>query len=235
MKLAVIPARGGSKRIPDKNIRLFAGKPMIAHSIELALSSGLFDRVVVSTDNEKISEIAIQYGAEVPFQRPAELADDWTPTVPVITHAIRWYQEHGFPVDVVCCIYATTPFIQQRDLKKGYEQLVERKAAYAFTVTSYAHPVQRALVIEETGGIQALYPEHRLTRSQDLPETYHDAGQFYWGTAEAFLAGLPFYASHSVPIVLPRYLAQDIDTWEDWQQAELLYQILPSLLLQEQK
>jgi pseudaminic acid cytidylyltransferase len=235
MNLAIIPARGGSKRIPEKNIRSFAGKPMIAHSIEIALSSDLFDHVVVSTDDEKISEIAIRYGAEVPFRRPAELSDDWTPTIPVISHAIQWYQRQGKPVDYACCIYATAPFIQLRDLKMGYDLMRERNAAYAFTVTRYAHPIQRALIIEDAGGVQPLYPEHRMTRSQDLPQTFHDAGQFYWGAAQAFLKGLPFYDSHSVPVILPHYLAQDIDTWEDWQQAELLYKVLPELLAQEEK
>ena len=233
MNLAVIPARGGSKRIPQKNIRPFAGKPMIAHSIELALNSGLFDRVVVSTDDEQIAEVALRYGAEVPFVRPADLSDDWAPTVPVIAHAINWHQEQGFHVGYACCIYATAPFIQLKYLRKGYDLIRERQAAYAFPVTSYAHPVQRALVVEETGGIQALYPEHRLTRSQDLPEAFHDAGQFYWGTAQAFLNGLPMFDSHSVPVILPRYLVQDIDTWEDWQQAELMYKLLPDMLVHE--
>jgi pseudaminic acid cytidylyltransferase len=233
MNVAVIPARGGSKRIPRKNVRDFCGKPMIAWSIEAALTSDCFERVVVSTDDAEIAEIARAWGAETPFLRPPELSDDYTPTRPVINHAIREIEAlYGRP-QYVCCIYATAPFVRVSDLRNGYSSLTKNKADFAFAVTSFAYPIQRALKRTENGGVAMFYPEHRLTRSQDLETAYHDAGQFYWGKTEAFLADLPTFSSSSIPIILPRRRVHDIDTEEDWLLAELMFNTLNSRIASE--
>lgn len=222
MRVAIIPARGGSKRIPRKNIKPFCGKPMIAYSIEAAKASGVFDRIVVSTDDEEIMEVARQYGAETPFVRPEELSGDFTATVPVIAHAIKELSKES-PVTEACCIYATAPFVQPEAIKEGYELLQQHKASFAFSVTSFSFPIFRAIKLNDEGRVEMFWPEHYLTRSQDLPEAYHDAGQFYWGTPEAWLEEKPFFAPHSVPVMLPRHMVQDIDTPEDWERAELMY------------
>ncbi|WP_460536471.1 pseudaminic acid cytidylyltransferase [Chitinimonas naiadis] len=222
--IAIIPARGGSKRIPRKNVKAFHGKPMIAYSIVAAQQSGLFDRVVVSTDDQEIMDLARTLGAEVPFVRPAELADDHTTTIAVIQHAISALQAAGEPVDLACCIYATAPFVQARYLHAGFDALTQRTdKAYAFSVTSFPFPVQRAIRLDEEGCVDALYPQYRNTRSQDLEEAYHDAGQFYWGRADAWLRGEVIFSPAALPVILPRYLVQDIDTLEDWRRAEYLY------------
>lgn len=226
MKIAVIPARGGSKRIPYKNIKLFSDKPLIAHSIQVALKTGLFDKVIVSTDDQKIADVAVQYGAEVPFMRPNTLADDFTGTTPVVRHAIQYYLDLGQPIDFCCCIYATAPLLQAEYLIKGFEQLqAQNNACFAFSVTSFPFPIQRALKLNQAG-VAPMYPEFISQRSQDLTQAYHDAGQFYWGRSEAYMAGKKMFAPHSIPIILPRHLVQDIDTMEDWQSAEMLYQLL---------
>lgn len=226
MKVAIIPARGGSKRIPRKNIKEFFGKPMIAWSIEAALASGCFDRVIVSTDDSEIAEIAKQHGAEVPFMRPAELSDDYTGTVPVIKQAIQWLAEHDEAPRLVCCLYATAPFVSASDIRKGLQQLEKHNAAYAFSVTSYAFPIQRAIKITANERVEMFAPEHFNTRSQDLEEAYHDAGQFYWGTAEAWLTEKVIFGADSVPVILPRHRVQDIDTPEDWERAEWLFKAM---------
>lgn len=225
-RLAVIPARGGSKRIPRKNIRPFGGQPMIAWSIRAALDSGCFDRVIVSTDDTEIAAMAREHGALVPFMRPADLSDDHTGTVPVIAHAIGSETSGGHAPDLVCCIYATAPFLRSQDLQRGLEQLQASGADYAFSVTSYAFPIQRAIRLQQDGRIGMFEPRHLNTRSQDLEEAYHDAGQFYWGRAEAWLASRPLFAAGSVPVLLPRYRVQDIDTMEDWERAELMLKAL---------
>lgn len=226
MKLAVIPARGGSKRIPRKNIRQFAGKPMIAWSIEAALESGCFDRVSVSTDDEEIAEVARSFGAEVPFKRPADLANDHTPTIPVIAHAIQWHQQHGEAPTDVCCIYATAPFVDAGDICKGRDILQATDCDYAFSVTSFPFPIQRAIRITEQRRVEMFDPSKFGTRSQDLEEAYHDAGQFYWGRADAWLGAVPIFSAGAVPIVLPRFRVQDIDTPEDWERAEWMLRAL---------
>lgn len=223
MKLCVIPARGGSKRIPRKNIRSFAGRPILAYAIEAAQQCHLFDRVMVSTDDEEIGAIAKALGAEIPFLRPAALADDHTGTSAVVKQAIQWHQAHGMPLSHACCIYATAPFLQPKALIEAHRRLVESGKSFVFSVTSYPFPIQRALRINPNGEVEAIHPEFRQTRSQDLEPTWHDAGQFYWGTAAAFLEDQPLFATHSLPHVLPSYLVQDIDTEEDWQRAELMY------------
>ena len=224
--IAIIPARGGSKRIPNKNIKSFAGQPIISYSIKAAQSSDLFDRIVVSTDSEKIAEVAKSCGAEVPFIRPTELADDFTGTVPVLLHALDWLNEHNFAADYFCCIYATAPFLQPEFIKRGFDLLKKKEATTAFSVTTFSYPIFRALKIGEDDRVEMFWPEHENSRSNDLPEAYHDAGQFYWGNTKRFLTEKKLFSSDSVPVILPRYLVQDIDTPEDWETAEKMYSVL---------
>ncbi|HZJ96523.1 MAG TPA: pseudaminic acid cytidylyltransferase [Oligella sp.] len=226
MRVAIIPARGGSKRIPRKNIKEFCGKPMIAWSIEAAQKSNCFDRIIVSTDDEEIADVAKQYGAEVPFVRPAELSDDYAGTVPVIKHAIEWFVAHGEVPRLVCCLYATAPFVSAADIRAGLQKLEEQDAAYAFSVTSYAFPIQRAIKISSNERVEMFAPEHFNTRSQDLEEAYHDAGQFYWGKAEAWTTEEMIFGPESVPVILPRHRVQDIDAPEDWMRAEWLFKAM---------
>lgn len=227
MNIAVIPARGGSKRIPRKNIRPFLGQPMIAYAIEAANASGCFDQVIVSTDDEEIAQVARKCGASVPFMRPAELADDHTGTSAVVKHAINWFADKGEQPTYTCCIYATTPFLQAADLTEAFARLEQApEMAFAFSVTTYAYPIQRALCFDEDGNLRMLFPEHGASRSQDLEKVVHDAGQFYWGKSEAFLNDLSIFSAHSIPCELPRYRVQDIDDDEDWQRAELMGQAL---------
>ncbi|MDO9623702.1 MAG: pseudaminic acid cytidylyltransferase [Pseudomonas sp.] len=226
MKIAIIPARGGSKRIPRKNIKLFCGKPMIAWSIEAALQSGCFDQVVVSTDDAEIADVARRYGATVPFMRPEELSDDYTGTTPVIRHAIEWFNQQGQGVEHACCLYATAPFVSADDLLCGLDLLQDNDCDYAFSATSYAFPIQRAIRLTEHGRVAMFNPEHFNTRSQDLDEAYHDAGQFYWGRAEAWLQGKMIFSPDSLPVLLPRHRVQDIDTPEDWIRAEWLFKAM---------
>jgi N-acylneuraminate cytidylyltransferase len=224
MNVCIIPARGGSKRIPRKNIREFCGKPMIAWSIEAALQCDCFQRVVVSTDDAEIAEVAEAHGAEVPFERPAELSNDHAATAPVIAHAIG---ELGLsPKAPVCCLYATAPFVQPTDIRHGLEALQASDTEYAFSVTTYAFPIQRALKITDSGRIAMFQPENAERRSQDLEEAWHDAGQFYWGRGEAWLAGKAPLASEAVPVRVPRDRVQDIDTTEDWRRAEWLFKAM---------
>ncbi|WKJ89677.1 pseudaminic acid cytidylyltransferase [Methylomonas montana] len=226
MRIAVIPARGGSKRIPRKNIKDFCGKPMIAWSIEAAEASKLFDHIIVSTDDAEIACVAREYGAEIPFMRPPELANDYAGTIPVINHAIRWFAEQGEAPQTVCCIYATAPFIIAADLRIGYETLIAANSDYAFSVTSFPFPIQRAIRFTPNGRLAMFHPEQFNTRSQDLEESFHDAGQFYWGRSEAFLRELPLFSEAAAPVFLPRYRVQDIDTLEDWRRAELMFKVL---------
>ncbi len=226
MKLAVIPARGGSKRIPRKNIKLFCGKPMIAWSIEAAMQSGCFDQIVVSTDDNEVAEVARHFGAKVPFMRPDVLSDDHTGTTAVIAHAINWFASQGYKPENVCCLYATAPFVSADDLRKGLSVLIETACDYAFPVTSYAFPIQRAIRITESGRVEMFNPKYFNTRSQDLDEAFHDAGQFYWGRAQAWLQNKVILGSTSVPIKILRHRVQDIDTPEDWIRAEWLFKTM---------
>ena len=220
MKIAVIPARGGSKRIPRKNIKDFCGKPMIAWSIASAKASGMFDHIIVSTDDVEIAEVAKQWGAEVPFMRSAELSNDYAGTTEVIAHATQWALEQGWPVTAVCCIYATAPFLQVDDLKQGLEALESGDWEYAFAATDFAAPIFRSFKQRADGGIEMFFPDHFLTRSQDLPTALHDAGQFYWGRPSAWMEGKRIFDRHSMPIVIPRWRVQDIDEQDDWIRAE---------------
>jgi pseudaminic acid cytidylyltransferase len=223
--VAVIPARGGSTRIPRKNIKVFVGRPMISYPIEVLKRSGLFDRIIVSTDDEEIADIARLEGAEVPFMRPADLANDQIGTGPTIRHAIQWLEENDQRPEYVCCVYATTPFLRAEYLRQGWEA-VRAGSRLAFSVTSFAYPIQRSFKLLESGGVEPFQPECIPCRSQDLTPAYHDAGQFYWGDAEAFLAPLSVFSEVSHPVILPRYLVQDIDDDEDWRRAELMFRAL---------
>jgi pseudaminic acid cytidylyltransferase len=231
MKIAVIPARGGSKRIPRKNIKDFCGKPMIAWSIEAAKTSDLFDHIIVSTDDAEIAEVAKQWGAGVPFMRPAELSNDYAGTTEVIAHATQWALDQGFEVEAVCCIYATAPFVQVDDLHRGWEALDSGNWAYAFTVTDYAAPIFRSFKQTPGGGIEMFFPEHFSTRSQDLPAALHDAGQFYWGRPAAWVEGKRVFDRNSIPVIIPRWRVQDIDNEEDWLRAEILSAIINTVNL----
>ena len=226
MNIAIIPARGGSKRIPRKNIKSFHGKPMIAYSIEAALNSGCFDKVIVSTDDQEIADVAIKYGAEVPFLRPENISDDFATTMDVMQHAIQWCVDQDLEVDNVCCIYATAPFILPDYIKQGLVAVSSPNVEYAFSATSFPFAIQRAISVDQHGFVAMFSPEFANTRSQDLEEAYHDAGQFYWGKSSAFLAGKAIFAQHSKAILLPRKRVQDIDTPEDWELAETLFSVL---------
>jgi pseudaminic acid cytidylyltransferase len=224
VKVAVIPARGGSKRIPHKNIRPFCGRPMIAHSIAAALDSGLFDRVIVSTEDAQIAGVARACGAELPFTRPTELADDHASTLAVMRHAVGACESLGWKVDLFCCLYATAPFVLGSDLEQGLRALADPRVQYAFSAASFGFPVQRAIRLRGDGSVEPVWPEAIPMRSQDLEPLYHDAGQFYCGRSAAFAGELPLFAPHSRAVVLPAERVQDIDTLEDWARAELMYQ-----------
>ena len=226
MKLCVIPARGGSKRIPRKNIKEFCGKPMIAYSIECALKSDLFNEVVVSTDDQEIAAVAEAHGATVPFIRPAELANDHAGTIPVIANAIEWFEARGRIPSAVCCVYATAPFIQPNDLKQGLATLESGPWEYVFSATAFEFPIFRGFKRNVDGSVQMFYPEYFETRSQDLPEAYHDAGQFYWGRAGAWKEGKRFFERWSSTVMLPRWRVQDIDNPKDWDRAKVLMRLL---------
>lgn len=223
MRVAVIPARGGSKRIPRKNIREFCGRPLLAYSIAAAHDSNVFDRVLVSTDDEEIAAVARTYGAEVPFLRPAPLADDHTPSMAVVKDAVERLAAAGVPVTYACQVYPTAPLLAPNLLAEGLRCLVESGASFALGVTSFPFPIHRGIRIVAGGRIEAFWPEYAATRSQDLEQAFHDAGQFCWGTAEAFDQSRPVFSSSTVAVRIPRHLVQDIDTEEDWRRAELMY------------
>jgi len=230
MKLCVIPARGGSKRIPRKNIREFYGKPMIAWSIEAARASGCFDQIIVSTDDAEIADVARQWHADVPFMRPAELADDFAGTTPVVAHAVQWLQAHGHQLKAVCCLYATAPFVEAADIKEALRMLDQvADDRFVFTATAYPSPIQRALRLDLASGEAHMWqPEHFKKRSQDLEPAYHDAGQFYWGQPKAWLSSGNLFEGSKL-LLVPTWRVQDIDTQEDWTRAELLCKVLSGI------
>lgn len=225
MAIAIIPARGGSKRIPRKNIRPFCGQPMLAYAIQAAQQSSCFSKVVVSTDDEEIAKVARQLGAEVPFLRPANLADDHTGTTPVVIDTIQRLDQLGIQAEHYCCIYATVPLIQADDLKAAHDRLLSSKAPFVYTVAEFGFPIQRAVRMDEQGRVTPFWPEQMAKRSQDLEPAYQDAGQFYWGSRAAWLGGISPVGGDGIGHILPRYRVVDIDTPEDWHLAELLYQV----------
>lgn len=225
MNIAIIPARGGSKRIPRKNIKEFCDKPMIAYAVTAAKESDLFEHVVVSTDDEEIAQIARALGAETPFVRPTELANDYTATVPVITHGIEACRTLGWSFDQVCCIYPGVPFIQIEDLRGALERLNDSGEDYCFPVTKFPSAIQRALKLLSNGKTRPFYPEFEITRTQDLESAYYDAGQFYWGKVEAWVRNRKIHSS-GVGYVIPNWRVVDIDTPEDWERAELIYRAI---------
>jgi pseudaminic acid cytidylyltransferase len=222
MNIAIIPARGGSKRIPRKNIKKFCGKPMIAYAISASKESGLFEHVVVSTDDEEIAQIANVFGAETPFSRPAELANDYTATVPVIAHAINACRNLGWKFNQVCCIYPAVPFIQIDDLRDSLALMNKGESDYCYPVTEYPSTIQRALKLLNNGKMKPFYPEFELIRTQDLESTYYDAGQFYWGNTDAWLTNSKIHSS-GLGYAIPNWRVIDIDTPGDWLRAEILF------------
>ena len=224
-KLCIIPARGGSKRIPGKNIKVFHGKPIIAYSIEAALESMLFDEVMVSTDDEEIAEVAKHYGAKVPFIRSAKNADDFATTVDVLLEVIEKYEEKEVFYNYACCIYPTAPFITIKVLKEGYSKLKTNEHETVFSVLRYTFPIQRAVRVVN-GRMQMLYPEHITTRSQDLEPIFHDAGQFYWFKIDTLKSKESLWTDNTGIIELNALEAQDIDDFSDWKLAEMKYQLL---------
>ncbi len=226
MKLAVIPARSGSQRIKRKNVKLFNGKPIIVWSIEKAIASKIFDKIIVSTDDVEIAKISEDAGAEVPFLRPKELSDHFTGTNDVVAHAINWYKERDIQFSHTCCIYATAPFLEIGYLKEGFDKVVSNDCNYAFSVTSFPYPIFRSLKLSKEERIVPIYPENIPLRSQDFHESYHDAAQFYWGKSSAYIEKKSLFDGSAVPVFIPRHLVQDIDTLEDWTRAEYMFQAL---------
>jgi len=222
MNIAIIPARGGSKRIPRKNIKMFSGKPMISWSINIAKQSGLFDHIIVSTDDDEVKNIANEWGADTPFMRPDDLADDLTPTVPVIAHAVQSCIDIGLVADYVCCIYPCAPFIQKEDLVEAFDLMKQKNAEFAYPVAEYAHPIQRAMRKIPSGKMEFISPQFELVRTQDLELTYHDAAQFYWGKASSWLEHKKMHTD-GIGMPIPKWRVVDIDSTEDWLRAENLY------------
>lgn len=221
MNIAIIPARGGSKRVPKKNIKLFFGKPLIFYSIDAAKKSGIFEKIYVSTDSKEIAKVAKEFGAEVLF-RPKELADDFTGTTEVVSNAVKTLQENGEKISSACCIYATAPFLKPLILQEAFKVFKESKKDYVFSATSFAYPIFRAL----KKNCEMFFPDFRSSRSQDLEEAYHDAGQFYFGKSKAWVEKRAIFTNSSKMFKLPRYLVHDIDTLEDWEEAEIFYEVL---------
>jgi pseudaminic acid cytidylyltransferase len=225
VKVAIIPARGGSKRIPRKNIKLFCGKPMIAWAIDAARKSGLFGHIIVSTEDREIAELSAQWGAEIPFIRPENLADDLTPTVPVVAHAVSHCISLGWDIDYACCIYPCSPLLRINDLVEVLDLVREQDVDFAYPVAEYAHPVQRAMRRLPGGKMQFIMPEFELMRTQDLEKSYHDAGQFYWGKASAWREQRKMHTG-GLGLPIPNWRVVDIDSMEDWKRAEMIFQLL---------
>ena len=222
MKVAIIPARGGSKRIPKKNIKLFFDKPLIAWTIEIIKKTNFFDLIIVTTDDEQVMKIANSHGAETPFIRPSNLADDYTGLLPVISHSIKELINIGYNINHACCILPCAPFINPNDLIKGFN-LIKNSNSFVYSITEYAHPIQRSLRISNDK-LEFLFSENELIRTQDLEKTYHDAGQFYWGTKDAWLFEKKIH-SNATGLLIPHWRSVDIDNHEDWKRAEIIFKI----------
>ena len=234
MNIAVIPARSGSKRIPRKNIKEFYGKPMIAWAISIAQKSGLFGKIIVSTDDEEIAKISRNFGAETPYLRPIELADDFTTTVPVISHAARYCYDQGWKVEHLCCIYPCVPFLQVIDLSYALDLAITQNVDFVYPVTEYVHPIQRAMRRDSVGQMQFFNPEYELTRTQDLEKSYHDAGQFYWGKISAWMEQKKMHTS-GLAMPIPNWRVVDIDSIDDWNRAELYFEALKTFKMNQNR
>ena len=226
MIVCIIPARGGSKRIKKKNIKLFNQKPIISYSIKKAFQSNCFDRIICSTDSKAIASIAKEYRAETPFLRPLKISDDKTPITSVVAHAIDYLKKKGDKIDIVCCIFPTAPLMKVKDIQQSFKTIKKNKIDYCFSATKYSFPIQRSIKIRKDKKCEMFYPEMFYKRSQDLQEAYHDAGQFYWGKADTWLNHKLIFSTKSFPYVIPNFRVQDIDTHEDWKNLELKYKIL---------
>lgn len=223
--LCIIPARGGSKRIPRKNIKLFQGKPIMAYSIEAALKSGIFDEIMVSTDDEEFAEVAKQYGASVPFLRSSATANDYATTVDVLLEVVETYRKQGKEFDAVCCLYSTAPFVTPERLKEAYGKLSDDIDG-CFTIVEYSYPVQRSLRINDSGQVEMRHPEHLKSRTQDLEKVYHDAGQFYFMKTAVMENEKTVWLKQTEPLVLSELEVQDLDTLTDWTLAEMKYSLI---------
>lgn len=219
--LCIIPARGGSKRIPRKNVKPFLGKPILAYSIETALQSGLFDEIMVSTDDAEIADVAKQFGASVPFMRSAEIASDFATTADVLKEVIAKYKELGLEFDNFCCFYATAPLVQSNDIISAFERLQSSNFTYVYPVVQFSYPIWRCLDLAEDGSMKRHWPEYENSRSQDLPKEYHDTGTFYWYKTKEWLAGNIIVGG----IIVDETSIQDIDTETDWKLAEIKYKL----------
>jgi pseudaminic acid cytidylyltransferase len=225
MRIAIIPARGGSKRIPRKNIKLFSGKPMISFAIEAAFNSNLFDEVIVSTDDNETSELAKKYNATTPFIRPANLSDDYTPTVPVVSHAIHELEKSGKIVTAACCIYPCVPLLNEVDIRDSWQLLQKASSFYSFPIAEFPSAIQRALKRNLNGVIEPFSPDYTQIRTQDLEPAYYDAGLFYWGWRDSWIKQHEIHPN-GVGLVIPNWRAVDIDNSDDWTRAELMFQTL---------
>ena len=224
--LAIIPARGGSKRIPRKNIKLFLGKPIIAYSIEAAIKSDLFGNVMVSTDDQEIADIAKSFGASVPFLRSKENANDFASTVDVLKEVLTNYKKDEKSFECACCIYPTAPFITATLLKESYDKLIKENLDSVFPALQYSYPIQRALKLNRNNKMEMFYPEYLNTRSQDIEPAFHDSGQFYWFKTLALEAKGKLWTNNTGIVIVPEMECQDIDTMEDWMIAEYKWKLL---------
>lgn len=226
MNIAIIPARAGSKRIKNKNIKLFNGKPIIYYAIKKAINSKIFKKVIVSTDSYKIKKISEKYGADVPFLRPDSLSDDFAGTIDVIKHAIKKISNKNDKNLNICCIYPATPLLKKNDLINSYKIFKKKKCSFLFAASNFSYPVQRGFVLNKNGYLQMINKKNYKSRSQDLEPVYHDAGQFYWGSSNDWNNSKMIYGNKSSVYLLPRIRAQDIDTLEDWNIAKKLYKLI---------
>jgi len=224
--IAIIPARGGSKRIPRKNIKAFCGKPIIAYSIEAALKSDLFDEVMVSTDDEEIAEVAIKYGAKVPFFRSSDNSNDYATLVDVLLEVINQYGVAGIEIENICCILPTAPLISSKRIVESFDLMDDKKYASIFPVLEYSYPIQRSLIKNSDGLIRMAWPENSSVRSQDLEKHYHDSGQFYWIKQKSLISEKTVFTTNTGVVELSQLEVQDIDTLDDWKMAEIKYQII---------
>lgn len=223
--VCIITARGGSKRIPRKNVRDFCGKPMLAYSVETAVTSGIFDVVMVSTDDDEIADVAREYGAEVPFMRSEATSNDFATTADVLCEVLSEYDKRSTKFDTMCCLYPTAPFVQVSELKEA-SGMIEAGASSVIPVTSFDFPPLRGFRVAEDGSLEYAFPEYAQTRSQDLPEMVHDCGRFYFAKVASFLESGSFITDKTKSLRIPSRLVQDIDTPEDWEMAEQKYRAM---------